>query len=379
MITHITLDDLEDLALGAAVLGTGGGGDPYIGKLFARAAIEEHGPVRLLSLDEVPDDIRVLTCGAMGAPTILIEKIASGDEMGLAFDTYEQHTGSKVEAVMPFEAGGVNSTIPVMIAAKRGLPLVDADGMGRAFPQLEMETFNVYGVPASPVAIADEQGNTGIIQTESAAKAEWIARGMTIRMGGQAYIANYGMDGQTARRVSVPGTVSLAIGIGRTLREARENHQDMMAALIAFFAGTHYEEARIVGSGKITDVSRRMENGWSVGTVTIEPFKGSGEPMRIQIQNENLVVEQGADVLAIVPDLICLLDVDTAEPILTERLRYGQRVNILAVRVPPIMRTPEALAIFGPRAFGLKHDYIGLGLELEPLVKLESAAILDPA
>jgi DUF917 family protein len=362
MITHITLDDLEDLALGAAVLGTGGGGDPYIGKLFARAAIEEHGPVRLLSLEEVPDAVRVLTCGAMGAPTILIEKIASGDEMGLAFDTYEAHTGTKVEAVMPFEAGGINSTIPVMIAAKRGLPLIDADGMGRAFPQLEMETFNVYGVPASPVAIADEQGNTGIIQTDTAAKAEWIARGITIRMGGQAYIANYGMDGETARRVSVPGTVSLAIGIGRTLREARENHKDMIQALIDFFATTHYEEARIVGSGKITDVQRRMENGWSVGIATIEPF-GGGTPMQIRIQNENLVVEQGEDVLAVVPDLICLLDVDTAEPILTERLRYGQRVNILAVRVPPIMRTPEALAVFGPKAFGLKHEYRGLGLD----------------
>jgi DUF917 family protein len=361
MITHITLDDLDDLALGAAVLGTGGGGDPYIGKLMARTAIEEFGPVPLIQLEDVPDEIRILTCGAMGAPTILIEKIASGDELGLAFDTYEAHVGYKIEAVMPFEAGGVNSTTPVMIAAKRGLPLVDADGMGRAFPQLEMETFNVYGVPAAPVAIADEQGNCGIINTQSAAKAEWIARGITIRMGGQAYIANYGMDGQTARRVSVPGTVSLAIGIGRTLREARENHQDMIQALIGFFATTHYEEARIVGSGKVTDVSRRMENGWSVGIVTIEPF-GGGAPMKIRIQNENLVVEQGEDVLAIVPDLICLLDVDTAEPILTERLRYGQRVNILAVRVPPIMRTPEALEVFGPRAFGLKHDYIGLGL-----------------
>jgi DUF917 family protein len=361
MITHITLDDLDDLALGAAVLGTGGGGDPYIGKLMARTAIEEFGPVPLIQLEDVPDEIRILTCGAMGAPTILIEKIASGDELGLAFDTYEAHVGYKIEAVMPFEAGGVNSTTPVMIAAKRGLPLVDADGMGRAFPQLEMETFNVYGVPAAPVAIADEQGNCGIINTQSAAKAEWVARGITIRMGGQAYIANYGMDGQTARRVSVPGTVSLAIGIGRTLREARENHRDMMTSLIEFFATTHYEEARIVGSGKVTDVSRRMENGWSVGIVTIEPF-GGGAPMKIRIQNENLVVEQGEDVLAIVPDLICLLDVDTAEPILTERLRYGQRVNILAVRVPPIMRTPEALEVFGPRAFGLKHDYIGLGL-----------------
>ncbi len=32
-------ENIEDIALGAAVLGTGGGGDPYVGKLMAREAI----------------------------------------------------------------------------------------------------------------------------------------------------------------------------------------------------------------------------------------------------------------------------------------------------------------------------------------------------
>lgn len=39
----ITEQDIDDLAVGAAVLGTGGGGDPYIGKLLAKAAIENTG------------------------------------------------------------------------------------------------------------------------------------------------------------------------------------------------------------------------------------------------------------------------------------------------------------------------------------------------
>ncbi|HWJ72340.1 MAG TPA: DUF917 domain-containing protein [Kaistia sp.] len=362
MRTHITLDDLDDLAVGAAILGTGGGGDPYMGKLMARAAIEAHGPVRLIPLDELPDAFNIVACGAMGAPTILIEKLPSGEEMGRALDLYERYTGRTLDALIPFEAGGINSTIPLMAAAKRGLPVVDADGMGRAFPQLEMETFNVYGVPAAPVAIADERGNTGIIEVHAAAKSEWIARGLTIRMGGQSFIANYGMDGATCRRVSVPGTVSLALGIGRTMREAKAQHRDSLESLIEFFAGTHYEEARVVGSGKVVDVSRRVQNGWSVGIVTIEPFRRGDEPIRIQIQNENLVAEQAGEILAIVPDLISLLDVDTGEAITTERLRYGQRVNILAVRVPPIMRTPEALDVFGPKAFGLDHSYRPLGL-----------------
>lgn len=353
--------DLDDLAFGAAVLGTGGGGDPYIGKLLARTAIERYGPVTLVDLDEVPDDARVIACGAMGAPTIVLEKVPSGEEMLMAMRYHEQITGRAVSHVMPFEAGGLNSCFPIVLAAQTGLPLVDADGMGRAFPQLEMETFNVYGVPAAPVAMADEKGNLAFVETDSAANAEFIARGICIRMGGQASLVNYAMDGATARRVSVPATMTLAQDIGRVVRQAHTEHVKPIEALEAFIGTTHYGHAARIGSGKVTDIARRVENGWSVGVVTITPFEG-GIPYSIRIQNENLVVERGDEVLAVVPDLICVLDIDTTEAIPTERLRYGQRVDILGIRVPPIMRTPEALEVFGPPAFGLTADYRPLGL-----------------
>jgi uncharacterized protein len=353
----LTTDLLDDLGLGAAVLGTGGGGDPYIGKLLARAAIETYGPVELIALEETPDDARVAACGGMGAPTIVIEKIPSGEELHAAFDAYEAAMGAKVDAIIPFEAGGLNSMAPLFAAAKRRTPVIDADGMGRAFPQLEMETFNVYGVDASPVAIGDEGGDTVIVQARNASQAEWLARGVTIRMGGQSWVVNYGMSGATAKKVSVPGTLSLALGIGKSLREARVHHQDPIASLIAFLSGTHYETAKLVATGKITDVERTTRNGWSVGVATIAPFDPARGLVRITIQNEYLLAMEGDRVLAIVPDLVCLLDVDTAEPITTERLRYGQRVNVLAIQTPPIMRTPEALKVFGPRCFGLDYDY----------------------
>jgi DUF917 family protein len=357
----LTDADLDDLAVGAAVLGTGGGGDPYIGKLLARGAIAEHGPVPLVSLDELPDDAHVVTTGGMGAPTIIIEKLPSGEEALSALRYHERMTGKKATHIMPFEAGGLNSCIPIMLAAQAGLPLVDADGMGRAFPQLEMETFNVYGVDACPVAVADEKGNLALIETRTAARAEWLARGLTIRMGGQSYLVEYPMDGATARRVSVPATVSLAQGIGRVLREARAARVGMLDALIAYLGTTHYDHAEKLGSGKVADIARKVENGWSIGVVTIAPFDG-GDPYKIKIQNENLVCQRGARTLAVVPDLISILDIDTAEAIPTERLRYGQRVDILGIRVPPIMRTPEALAVFGPKAFGLDVPYRPLGL-----------------
>ena len=50
----IGIKEIEDIALGAALLGAGGGGDPYIGKLMAIGAVRDCGEVTLISPEEVP-------------------------------------------------------------------------------------------------------------------------------------------------------------------------------------------------------------------------------------------------------------------------------------------------------------------------------------
>ena len=39
---------------------------------------------------------------------------------------------------MPVETGGINSFAPLIAGAKVGLPVMDADGMGKAFPELQV-------------------------------------------------------------------------------------------------------------------------------------------------------------------------------------------------------------------------------------------------
>src|SRR3569833_2575149 len=88
---------------------------------------------------------------------------------------------------MPIECGGINSMMPLCVAASTGLPCVDADGMGRAFPELQMETFYVYGVSSCPMAIAAPDGSTIVIDTGmDTHMMEWISRCVTIRLGGAA-------------------------------------------------------------------------------------------------------------------------------------------------------------------------------------------------
>lgn len=354
---------MHDIAAGAAILGTGGGGDPYIGKLMAITAIRKYGEVNLIDPGEVPDDWFVVPTAMMGAPTVLIEKIPRGDEPISSLKLLERFLGKRADATMPIEAGGVNSTIPFVVAATTGLPVVDADGMGRAFPELQMETFSIYGVPGSPIAIHDEKGNSAILNTTDNLALEWLARGLTIRMGGSSYIAEYGMTGSQLKKTAIRNSVTLSLKIGRTIREAAQKKESPLDALLRVTEGTSYGKAIPLFRGKVLDVERGTTAGFAVGTTTIEGVDMYlGKTMTIRFQNENLMATIDGRIVATVPDLISILDQESAQAITTEGLRYGFRVTVVAIPTPEIMRTPEAIKVWGPRYFNLNTDYIPIEL-----------------
>ena len=360
MSTRLSREDLKDLGRGAAFLGTGGGGNPYVGRLMVERALDETGrEIELLDLSEVPDDALVIPTAMMGAPTCIVEKLPNGNELVSAFQRLEQHLGKKAFATMPIEAGGMNSMMPLVVGLRLGIPVIDGDGMGRAFPELFHETFHIYGVSGSPLVLTNDHLDTCVIEAHDNFALEWFARGLTIRMGGVGYIAEFPMDGATAKRVSVSGTIGLGLRVGQSIREAREAHRNPFDAISETFASTEYTPAKVIFEGKITEVNRRTEQGWAMGSVRIAPHSGSSstEELFISFQNENIIARLRDRVLAVVPDLICVLDGETAEPITTEELRYGQRVKVMGVQVPDIMRTPEALAVWGPRHFGIDMDY----------------------
>ena len=72
--------DLVPLALGAALLGTGGGGNPYIGMLRTRELIRKGAKIEIMPLEALPDDAWVGECGGIGAPVVGVEKVEEGGE-----------------------------------------------------------------------------------------------------------------------------------------------------------------------------------------------------------------------------------------------------------------------------------------------------------
>ncbi|WP_078429250.1 DUF917 domain-containing protein [Alkalihalobacterium alkalinitrilicum] len=358
MATLIGEQEIEDLAIGAAVLGTGGGGDPYVGKLMAQRAIRETGPITLLAPHELPDDALVIPTAAMGAPTVSIEKIPNGEEGYNALRALEKYLGKRAFATMPIECGGGNSTIPFVVAAQAGIPVVDADGMGRAFPELQMETFHIYGISGSPMVLHNEQGDHCILNTKDNLSLERFARAITVKMGATSHLAEYPMSGQQVKEVAITGTVSLAIRIGRAIREARIRKEDPIEAIIGVTANSIYGPGMVLFQGKVTGVDRQTKDGFVRGMIQIEGFdKFQGSTLEVDFQNENLIARKDGEIVAMVPDLITLLDAETGMPITTEGVRYGYRVTALGIPTPEIMRTPQALEVWGPRYFGYDVDY----------------------
>lgn len=353
----LTESDIESLAIGAAILGTGGGGSPYLAKLRCLRELQSGKQVNLISLDELDDDARVVPVGGIGAPAITIEKLEEGNEGLRALRALEDTVGRKADALIAAEIGGGNSLTPIITAAGAGLPVVDGDGMGRAFPEMQMTTFSIYGHRSTPAAISDDKGNTVIV--ENAASEIWyerLARNAVITMGGTAIGAEAPMSGAYVKRAAVPATVSQAIALGDLVRKCNREHVSPIPAICATQGGTHLMDAKIV------DLRRSVEAGFSVGRISFEGIDThAGARAAIRFQNEFLVFEREGAVIVSVPDLIVLLDINTGHAITTDTLRFGQRVSVLAMPCSPLLRTERALEVVGPRAFGLE------GIEYRPI------------
>jgi DUF917 family protein len=347
-LTEITAEDIEALGIGTAIFGTGGGGEVYSAQTMVERELRAHGPVRLVQVDDLgPDDVVILMSG-IGAPTVGIEMLSAKGQIHALLEEAERLIGRPVTTLMAAEIGGSNGVRPIGWAARLGLQVLDADGMGRAFPDAAMMAMNVAGVHCDWAVQSDVVGNITVMKTVDLHWLERHARALTVASGSICIGAHYPMTADTARGAVIEGTVSAAIRVGHALLGA----SDPVAAVAEEL------DARVLLSGKITDLDRRTVGGFVRGSVTIT---GTGDDrgrlQRLELQNENLLVLEDGEVLVSVPDLITIIDAETGHAITTEMLRFGQRVSVLAWSCDPIWRTPRGLELAGPSAFGYDLPY----------------------
>ncbi len=257
----------------------------------------------------------------------------------------------------PLKLAAATALRPCCSHCVRAFPVVDCDGMGRAFPESQMVIFNIRGQRAAPAILTDDKGSCVVVETDDNLAEERLARAVSVAMGGICHLIEYSATGKQMKETALRGTVSDALAIGRSIRIARESGGDPFEALFgALQRSRQFGRAGVLFDGKIVDLHRETRNGFSVGRALIDAF-GGGSRLEVEFKNENLVARLDGEVRALVPDLITILDRETAETIVTEHLKYGQRVKVVGASAPAALCTSEALAVLGPGAFDIPGPY----------------------
>src|SRR5260370_37087468 len=163
---ELALDDVEALAVGAWILGTGGGGSPYLGLLNMRRLYAEGHRVSLMPPDDLADEDWIAAVSNMGAPLVGQERLTDSRTVARAVALMEEHTGRTFRGIMALEIGGGNSPQPLMAAAHLMRPVIDADMMGRAYPEAQMTSVAVGNLMPYPLTTVDVRGLEAVVEKE---------------------------------------------------------------------------------------------------------------------------------------------------------------------------------------------------------------------
>ncbi|WP_285748463.1 DUF917 domain-containing protein [Lentzea sp. NBRC 105346] len=349
----ITPDDVDRLAVGVIMLGSGGGGgeqDVHVVTTMLRHAIRTNGPVRVLDVEEIDPDALGVRAGLIGAPTVMIEKLPSGNEAAEALRAVRPEGEPPVSAVIGWEIGGCNGLFPLLLAAQLGLPYVDVDGMGRAFPRIDQTTYDAAGLPITPLAITEPSGNRALLDSSAIEK---LARTVMVDFGGWAMMVARPLRIGDAAKAGIPGTLARALELGGIWASPQESHGTRGRA--------EASGGFLVARGKVVEVWRESTGEFPRGTVAVRRLDEDDSYVRLEMQGEYLVVLADGEPLVTTPDLICCLDAESGRAIGTERLSYGTVIDIVALPAPPQWVRPRMLGRVDPRAFGYDLDYLPFG------------------
>jgi DUF917 family protein len=363
MVRQLSKIDIIDLCVGATVLGTGGGGSPELGLFILNRLLERGKEIRLISVQEVPDEEIVVHPAMVGsiAPSksgkAEVEEYSArilSEEGPLlsGLRVLEDILSKRIYATVPVELGGYNTPVAAILATLAGLPFVDGDTIGRAKPELMMQTYTIHNVPITPMVLTDMRGNSVLVRRAASFKdAEKIARALAV-VGAGITAVRCPVKGDILKKTIIPGGVTKAIEIGKALREAEADHRDPVQAVIFASGGMEFFRGE-VGQFKWED-----REGFLWGTITVQGggrYKGHG--LKVWLKNESLLSWLDEKPYVLTPDLICILDATTGKPITNSNMKEGRKIVVFGIPAHPFWRTQGAIDLVSPKHFDFNIPY----------------------
>ena len=363
-----TRQEVEDFVRGCTFYATGGGGLPENGINSLMSEIEAGNEVGWIDVNDLSDDVLTACPFLMGSiaphsPEVTKEMEGFGfvqgtnnekERLSKAVEELEIYTGLEIGALVPIELAGANTSGPVSAAVSLGKLAVDGDFCGRAIPEILQITPYLNGKDYLPITSVDEWDNVCIIKGATNLRvAERVGKMISASAYGLAGQAGFLMTGKELKETIIPGTLTEAYELGKFIRESREQDLDVVNQIIKKTNGW------LLAKGQIQEFDDEDRIGYYWGTITVGGTNEFvGDEYKIWFKNENHVMWKNEKPYVTSPDLICIVDVETGEPIPNPKIKRGQNVAVIGVSSKPQLRNQKANDVLGPRYFGFDIDYI---------------------
>lgn len=357
---RLTQDDIAPLLEGLAIVGTGGGGSPSWGKAILEHDFAVGRTPTIISLGEIEDQATVVSGGVMGSVKVLeamgidgvMEAWEERFELLEVTRVMEGILGRRIDHVVPFEVGGLNTPVILSLGARMGIPVIDGDALGRSAPETQMTSFIGHGISLTPMPLVDYEGNVVIVQDSAdPTYADRLGRWVVTEGGGMGANNHYPMTGRQAKEVVVPNTITGAFELGRAVLRARQNGDDPVASAIKTLDGV------LLFTGVVERLQEEEKKGFYF---TVVGLKGTGQHdgsiARLVIKNETMLLSVDDTVRAIFPDLICMLEPGTGRGVMSVELKEGTSLALVGVRCHQRLRealqTDVGALAFSPSRYG---------------------------
>jgi hypothetical protein len=359
--------DVEDFLRGTNFLSASGGGDPALEREHLLQDVEDGLEIGWVPLDSFADDDMLFCVCYSGSiapesfddPEQRALKLGGGQVLRRPFiaaiGLLERHLGVSAAGLISVEIGGINGGAILSAAARRGLPLADADYAGRAIPELHATALDIHGTRVLPFACADRFGNEiVIVASPSNAWTERLSKYLALGSLGIIACAFAALPASAVREIAIPGTMSESLHLGAAIREAREAGDDPVAAAAGALDGW------VLFRGTVT--GREWENtGYMDGRHTLTGLGDfEGHELAVWFRNENHVSWLDGEPWVASPDLIEFCDPQTAEPLVNTYLELGQEIAVVGRRRRDAFDSEAGLRTLGPQHFGFDVPFQGI-------------------
>jgi DUF917 family protein len=294
---QLTKKDIRYIVYGACFLASGGGGSIGLALLFMDKMINDADVMYYVNPNDLETNKNIAFVAGLGSPDKVFEGFGQTASLNafLEMDNYLTESGQEsLGYLIPVEMGAINTLIPFIISARKGVAVINGDPCGRAMPELSMTLFNINKLSLNPVILTSDTNESGhyqriIVQVKDAEDAENQARRFAKLHNSAAGLACYPMQGADLNCSILSDknwakfnqwTVGYAWNLGRNMIESR-NYTEFLEFLDSFSLPSYK-----LFEGIITNKEERKISGFDAGKITVS---NENETFFIYYKNESLL------------------------------------------------------------------------------------------